>query len=252
MILSAALMIACRIFSAVSRSGGCVRSSLLMKSTSSCGLPLGTAKGSAPPAAGPSALAVPAAAVPSRTATIAAAIAVFAVFAVAARRHGRCHVPILRVPMVSRLTDPTIDSSPVVAAVKRSACRLSPCGTKGKSHFRGLRRENRDRPRERLLAVQLDHGCNQLVAQLGLIVLTEFDRLGEADRQEALGRDLVARRSVAGWLQGRSRRCNIRPRLPHRELGLPAMFLVRVALENDSLAWTNSRDAHCSGGNSSI
>ena len=33
--------------------GGLLCSSPLMKSTSSCGLPLGTAKGSAPPAAGP-------------------------------------------------------------------------------------------------------------------------------------------------------------------------------------------------------
>jgi hypothetical protein len=27
---------------------------------------------------------------------------------------------------------------------------LSPCGRRGQSHFRGLRRENRDSPRERL------------------------------------------------------------------------------------------------------
>ena len=33
------------------------------------------------------------------------------------------HVPILRVSMVSRLTDPKIDSNPLAAAVKSSACR---------------------------------------------------------------------------------------------------------------------------------
>ena len=39
----------------------------------------------------------------------------------------------------------------------RKMC-LSPCGRRGQSHFRGVRRENRDSPRERLPAAETLRG----------------------------------------------------------------------------------------------